>query len=64
MTILNDKRVNGFLERVERQLYTEASANDIKDELTDHIESLVEDYEESGIDGDLAVSKALLQMGA
>jgi len=60
---MRDIRVENFLERVERQIYTEDSANDIKDELLDHIESLKEDYQEGGLEEDAAISKALLQMG-
>lgn len=58
-----DERIEGFLQRVERQIYTEDSANDISEELNDHIECLLEDYKEAGLDQDHAVSKALLQMG-
>lgn len=63
MNKLKDSRIDGFLERVERQIYTENSANDIKEELTDHIECLMADYKASGIKEENIVSKALLQMG-
>ncbi|MBN2797360.1 MAG: hypothetical protein JXR88_18260 [Clostridia bacterium] len=58
----NDK-IERFLERVEKQVYTENAAKDIKAELMDHIECLLEDYEEAGFNEEIAISKALLQMG-
>jgi uncharacterized membrane protein YobD (UPF0266 family) len=61
--IENNEKVKDFLTRVERQVYTENSAIDIRSELLDHIESLTEDYHESGLNEDISISKALLQMG-
>ena len=63
MMIENNKKVEDFLNRVERQVYTESSAQDIRAELLDHIESLSEDYKGAGYKEEAAVSKALLQMG-
>ena len=63
MMIENNKKVEDFLNRVERQVYTESSAQDIRNELLDHISALSEDYENSGLSQEAAVSKALLQMG-
>jgi len=58
-----DKRIKSFLERVEKQIYTEDESDLIKNELEDHIQCLVEDYEDAGLEKNHAVSKALLQMG-
>ncbi len=52
-----------FLERVEQQLYTEDAASLICDELDDHIQCLIEDYEAAGYSPEHSESKALLQMG-
>lgn len=62
MKYRNDK-IERFLERVEKQIYTENAAKDIKMELIDHIECLTEDYADSGLELEEAISKALLQMG-
>jgi hypothetical protein len=61
--MMRDIRVEAFLERVSKQLYTEESSKDIEEELNDHIHCLVDEYEADGYSQDLAVSKALLQMG-
>ena len=63
MNRLENEKIEGFLNRVERQIYTEDSANEIKEELLDHIECLITDYEEAGAQEEEAISKALLQMG-
>lgn len=63
MTYLEDKRIHSFLTHVEQQIFTEHSADLIKEELLDHIECLIEDYKEGGSSEDEAISKALLQMG-
>jgi len=63
MMYLKDKRIQSFLTHVEQQIFTEHSADLIKEELLDHIECLIEDYKESDLSEDEAISKALLQMG-
>ncbi|MBI9011312.1 MAG: hypothetical protein JEZ08_03715 [Clostridiales bacterium] len=63
MTNLEDRRIQSFLTHVEQQIFTEHSADLIKEELQDHIECLIEDYKENDLSEDEAISKALLQMG-
>lgn len=63
MNYLNDERIQHFIEHVNKQLYTETEANDISNELLDHIECLVKDYLESGFSENEAIVKALKQMG-
>jgi len=58
-----DQRISSFLERVEKQIYTEEESNLIRDELEDHIYCLVDDYKDAGHSENQAISKALLQMG-
>lgn len=58
-----DQRIERFLQNVEKQIYTEASSNLIRDELTDHIICLKDDYVDAGYTEDEAISKALLDMG-
>lgn len=52
-----------FIQKVISQVHTEEEAREIREELTDHIESLISDYEENGYRHEAATHKALLQMG-
>lgn len=63
MEKISQQRVDNFLEHVQQQILTENQADLITEELEDHIDCLVEDYLESGLEETEAVSKALLQMG-
>lgn len=57
------QKIERYLEQVEKQLYTEDVADEIIDELRDHIDCLKEDYIASGLSEERAITKALYQMG-
>ncbi|GAB6106618.1 permease prefix domain 1-containing protein [Fusibacter bizertensis] len=57
------ENVTMFIQKVLDQVYTEEEGQVIKDELIDHIFSLTEDYMAAGHGKEIAIRKALLQMG-
>lgn len=58
-----ESTVDKFLQSVCRFVSTEERAQDIKDELKDHIESYICEYTNDGFSVEEATSKALMQMG-
>lgn len=58
-----ESTVDKFLQSVCRFVSTEERAQDIKDELKDHIESYIYEYTNDGFSVEEATSKALMQMG-
>ncbi|MCR8746861.1 permease prefix domain 1-containing protein [Romboutsia lituseburensis] len=58
-----ESTVDKFLQSVCRFVSTEERAQDIKDELKDHIESYICEYTNDGFSIEEATSKALMQMG-
>lgn len=52
-----------FIQKVVSQVHTEEEAQAIREELTDHIMSLIHDYMENGYSQEVATHKTLLQMG-
>lgn len=61
--IENHVAVKDFIQKVLDLVYTEDEGMTIRAELLDHILSLSEDFEAAGHSSDMAVHKALLQMG-
>lgn len=55
--------IENFLQSVCRFVSTEERAQDIQDELRDHIDSYIDEYTRDGMDIEDATSKALKQMG-
>ncbi len=60
---LQEKRIEEFLESACRFVSTEERANDIQDELRDHISNYIEEYRKEGMDYEEATNEALKQMG-
>ena len=58
-----NEHVNHFIQKVLDQIYTETDGVAIRDEMLDHIYSLTEDYLRAGHSQEVAINKALLQMG-
>lgn len=58
-----DSRIEQFMTTLKHQLVTSEEADKVVEELNDHIQCLIEDYEEGGMPHDGAVEKSLQQMG-
>lgn len=61
--LVGNTSVLDFLENIERQLLTETTADAIREEMLDHIQCMVEDYEADGMCFDEAIEQALRNMG-
>lgn len=63
MSITENNKVNEYINNVCKLIKNKKVHNEIKEELLDHINDIIDDYLEIGMSLDVATDKALMQMG-
>ena len=63
MSITENNKVNEYINDVCKLIKNKKVHNEIKEELLDHINDIIEDYLEIGMSLEIAIDKALMQMG-
>lgn len=63
MSRIENNKVNEYINNVCKLIKNKKVHNEIKEELLDHINDIIEDYLEIGMPLDVATDKALMQMG-
>lgn len=64
MSTVNHPKIEKYIEEVCGLIKNKRVHENIKDELIDHIESIIEDYKDVGLTEEEAIDKALMQMGS
>ena len=64
MSTVNHPKIEKYIEEVCELIKNRRVHENIKDELIDHIEEIIEDYKDVGLTEEEAIDKALLQMGS
>ena len=64
MSTVNYPKIEKYIEEVCELIKNRRVHENIKDELIDHIEEIIEDYKDVGLTEEEAIDKALLQMGS
>lgn len=63
MSITENNKVNEYINNVCKLIKNKKVHNEIKEELLDHINDIIDDYLEIGMSLDVVTDKALMQMG-
>ena len=63
MSKIENNKINEYLNNVCKLIKNKKVHNEIKEELLDHINDIIEDYLEIGMSLDVATDKALIQIG-
>ncbi|WP_346889769.1 FtsW/RodA/SpoVE family cell cycle protein [Clostridium sp. UBA1056] len=64
MSTVNHSKIEKYIEEVCEMIKNRRVHENIKDELIDHIEEIIEDYIDVGLTEEEAINKALMQMGS
>ncbi|WP_346939535.1 FtsW/RodA/SpoVE family cell cycle protein [uncultured Clostridium sp.] len=64
MSTVNHPKIEKYIEEVCELIKNRRVHENIKDELIDHIEEIIEDYRDVGLTEEEAIDKALMQMGS
>lgn len=64
MSTVNHPKIEKYIEEVCEMIKNRRVHENIKDELIDHIESIIGDYKDVGLTEEEAIDKALMQMGS
>lgn len=64
MSTVNHPKIEKYIEEVCEMIKNRRVHENIKNELIDHIESIIEDYKDVGLTEEEAINKALMQMGS